>query len=465
MTEKKDNFQLYNLLSNKAHPLFIFNDTIIPSATIWVGVRSWSKYFRELGLESGDRIILSLPESPAFVHILFASIWEKLTLIILKPDNMNLSQIKNLDVKLLISQNHYPFSVKPDEMGMPPEKIGLRISDSEKTPSIRFILQSSGSTGEPKFICLTEEGVLSVIESHRKVFQSFPKKEHIVLSILPWSHCFGLVLDLLLSVFCSESIFRDPDNGKNINSIVSLWKKNDITHLSGVPLTFERILNHSNGKELLHSLRSGIVGGAPISRLLAEELAHTNLCIGYGQTEASPGICLGEKSLFLPNYIGNPLGCEIKISEQGELLFKGKNSLYAYWKNKEIFTIPPNSWIHTGDLVERRDQGLFFIGRLDFSFKLPSGIMVQPELVEESLKEKIKSISNCLLFYSSGVHLLLSIDSLESRERIIKVIHESIPSLLKKSSIYIQIIDSSEWIFSPKGGISRKAMIEKFLNT
>ena len=68
---------LYNRLSQKPHPLFVFNDTIIPSATIWIGVKAWSKYFRELGLEEGDRVILCYPESSAFVQIIGISrLWK-----------------------------------------------------------------------------------------------------------------------------------------------------------------------------------------------------------------------------------------------------------------------------------------------------------------------------------------------------------------------------------------------------
>ncbi|MBP9886798.1 MAG: acyl--CoA ligase [Leptospiraceae bacterium] len=461
MNQNQDTFQLYERLANKPYPLFVFNDIIIPAATIWVGIRAWSKYFRELGLTTGDRIILSYPESPAFVHILFASILEKLTLVILRPDNLDISQITDLDVKLVITSKDSPYSIKPDLMGMPPEKIELRNSEINRVPDIRFILQSSGSTGNPKFICLTEEGILSVIRSHNRVFEIGRGHETVVLSILPWSHCFGLVLDLLLSTFYADCIIRDPENGKNIDSILYFIEKKEITHLSGVPLTFEKVLHLPRGKELLYSLHSGIIGGAPISKLLSENLVNTNFFVGYGQTEASPGICLGEKGLFFENYIGKPLGCEVKISDRGELLFRGENSFYGYWKNKGIILTSKDSWIPTGDMVVEKEQGLFFIGRSDFSFKLPNGIMIQPELIELELKEKINLISNCLLFYSLGIYLFFSSDSLEMYEEIIQLIRKNIHPLLRNISISILPLDSSEWIISPKGGVDRKVMIQK----
>jgi long-subunit acyl-CoA synthetase (AMP-forming) len=450
--------KLYNRLAEKPHPLFVFHDTVIPAATIWVGVRAWTKYFRELGLNAGDRILLAYPESPAFVHIVFAAIWEKLTLVILRPDTLDNALIEKLDVRLVITSKDFPYSVSPDTMGMPPDKIELRHSSQEKYPDVRFILQSSGSTGNPKLVCLSEKGILSVIHTHSKVFES---KTAVVLSILPWSHCFGLVLDLFLSTFNADSIVRDAESGRNLDSLFSNSKKYNITYLSSVPLILERILQRANGKSFLHSLESGIVGGAPISNLLAEHLKNTNLRVGYGQTEATPGICLGEKGVFFPNYIGNPLGCEVAISEIGELLFRGENAFYGYWKVSALEKFKENNWIRTGDIVEERKEGLFFSGRLDFSFKLPSGVMIQPEQIEEDLKKKVKLISNCILFYNNGLYLLFSSYDDKQESDIVNLIPENIHPLLKNTSLTIKFLLSSEWILSPKGGVDRKAMLEK----
>ena len=449
---------LYNRLSQKPHPLFVFNDTIIPSATIWIGVKAWSKYFRELGLEEGDRVILCYPESPAFVHILFATIWEKLTLILIRPDNWNQSLVEDLDVRLVITSKESTYKTCPDTMGLPQSKIESRKTNREKYSEVRFILQSSGSTGNPKFVCLTEKGILSVIHTHSKIFES---NDTVSLSILPWSHAFGLVLDLFLSTFYSECIIRDPENGKNLDSLFSNAEKYKVTHLSSVPLVLERILQKPNGNNFLHSLESGIVGGAPISSLLAENLSDSKLCVGYGQTEASPGICLGDKGIFYPNYIGQPLGCEIKISEQGELLFRGENSFYGYWTLNSIKVIPTNSWIPTGDLVEEKNEGFFFTGRLDFSFKLPSGIMIQPELIEKEIQSKLPTITNCLVFYQNGIQVLFGVKENQEDKKLIHIIHKNISPLLKNSSLEIKYLPISEWIFSPKGGIDRKLMLKK----
>lgn len=447
---------LFERLKDKPHPLFVFNDTIIPAATIWIGVRAWVNFFREIGIKSGDRILLAYPESPAFVHILYAAIWEKLTICIIKADNFDLSLVEKLDVRLAINTNNFANVINPCAMGMPPTNLSERLRECQSSnfPDVRFILQSSGTTGNPKFICLTEDGINGIIRSHSLIFET---DKIVALSVLPWSHCFGLVLDLFLCTFNSECIVRDPHNGKNIESILSYFKKYEITHFSSVPLTIERILETDRGKSLLTALSSGIIGGAPISKQISHSLVGSNLRVGYGQTEASPGICLGKKGIFYENYIGDELGCKVKLSKSGELFFRGDNSLYGYWESGEVKKVPANTWIPTGDIVEKKENGYFFKGRLDFSFKLPNGILIQPEEIEKQLTTNL-GLSRCLLFFNKNISIYFNSPD---PELLPDKIQESIPSILKKYSIQINYLSEENWILSPKGEIDRKKMIQK----
>ena len=76
-----------------------------------------------------------------------------------------------------------------------------------KSLESRFILQTSGSTGNSKFVCLAEDAIHNVIQTHSKYLN---QNKTSVLSILPWTHCFGLVLDLLMCTLHSDMIIRDP---------------------------------------------------------------------------------------------------------------------------------------------------------------------------------------------------------------------------------------------------------------
>ena len=72
-------------LSGAPEPLFVFDDDATPAASIWTGARAYVRAFREAGLEPGDRIVLGLPPSVAFVQALVAALWEGLTLVPAPP--------------------------------------------------------------------------------------------------------------------------------------------------------------------------------------------------------------------------------------------------------------------------------------------------------------------------------------------------------------------------------------------
>jgi fatty-acyl-CoA synthase len=79
---------------------------------------------------------------------------------------------------------------------------------------------------------------------------------------------------------------------------------------------------------------------------------------------------------------------DVDVSADGELLVRGPNVFAGYWRNPEATaqTIV-DGWLHTGDVVERDDEGYFWIkGRLKEMF-ISGGENVYPAEVESVLHE------------------------------------------------------------------------------
>ena len=129
-----------------------------------------------------------------------------------------------------------------------------------------------------------------------------------VLSILPWTHAFGLIIDLLPALLAGGVVVRDPAGGRDPRSMADLLRRERITHLSGVPLAYRRLVEYTGDDSLLRQLRGGVVGGAAVTPSLAELLAGTHLRVGYGLTEASPGLSLGRPGEWVPYALGLPVG-------------------------------------------------------------------------------------------------------------------------------------------------------------
>ena len=112
---------------------------------------------------------------------------------------------------------------------------------------------------------------------------------------------------------------------------------------------------------------------------------------GYGLTEAAPNVlCLPpEDAMRKIGSAGKPYPyVEVDVSDEGELLVRGPNVFPGYWRNEEATAAAlAGGWLHTGDVVERDDEGYFWIkGRLKEMF-ISGGENVYPAEVESVLHE------------------------------------------------------------------------------
>lgn len=439
---------LLNKLKEKPEPLFLFEEVITPAASIWVGVREWVHFFREKEISNGDRIILSLAESKAFIQILFACFWEGITVVLLNKDFFENSHLDFFDAKLVCIDKKINYSCNPTEMGLPPKDF-FEIRNSEKKyPEISIILKSSGSTGKPKFISLSEKNILSVLESHKIIF---PDEDILAFSSLPWTHSFGLVLDLLILTFNANLIFRDPFSGKNLSYLLDNFEKYNINHFSTVPILIEKILKENSGKEKLLKLNSGLVGGAPINKFISENLKNSKLRVGYGQSEASPGICLGKIGKFEENYIGKVLGTDIRLNHESILEFDGENKFLGYYTEFGLEK-STTGFFSTGDIGEQKNDEYYFKGRIDFSFKLPSGILISPEVLEKDILELNHGLEKILIYFKEIFYIIYF--SEEEKKLIL-------PRFFDKFEIKMIYKKLDDLVLTSKGELNRKEILEK----
>ena len=319
--------RLYARFRGQPYPLLVFEEGVLPAASMWTGARVWSAAFCEAGLKAGDRIVLALPPSPTFLYVLIASLWNGFTLALLAPGQEVESAVRSLDARASIGGTALFTSWPIDECGLPvAAPVTLRPAQSPPTPDARLLLATSGTTLSPRWIALSDRNLLSVLDSHASPLNLDGAR---ALSTLPWHHAFGLIIDLLPALFAGAEIVRDGRSGRDPEHTLALMNANRITHLNAVPLMVERLLAVSGGDEALRRLQGGVVGGAAVNATLATFLAATRLRAGYGQTEASPGIALGEPGEWEANLLGRPVGCQVRLDDQGALSFAGEMPVWA----------------------------------------------------------------------------------------------------------------------------------------
>lgn len=110
----------------------------------------------------------------------------------------------------------------------------------------------------------------------------------------------------------------------------------------------------------------------------------------YGQTEATVFICVQPNGQVRADTVGVPAaGVEVKISDDGEVLYRSPGVFHSYYKNDKSTrsTKTEDGWVLTGDAGFFDDEGhLRIIDRAKDVGKLTSGAMFAPKYLENKLK-------------------------------------------------------------------------------
>jgi long-subunit acyl-CoA synthetase (AMP-forming) len=452
---------LYEGLHDQGLPAVIEGGAITPGGSLWVGARLWTEAFRDTSLRAGDRLVLALPPSTAFVQVLVAAVWEGLTLALATPRDDVDALCDALDARAAVAPQSGPHTWTADaQAGPETTPDALRPPDTAPTPDVRFLLRTSGTTQLARWIALSDRNVLSVLASH---LPRLTLRDARVLSVLPWSHAFGLVLDLFPALLAGAEIIRDPEGGRDPSSLVAQAEEWGATHLSAVPLTMQHLLEQEGGPALLDRLHGGIVGGAPVSGPLADRLSETRLRAGYGQTEAAPGITLGPPGRWAANYLGRPLGCDVIVADDGELLFEGPNACVGVWRRHEgLDRRDPDRTVHTGDLVRRDGDDLFFEGRKDTAFKLSNGRLVRAGAWEGRLTSTYPFLHDALLFTPDGTDLALALctDHPPAKLPSLNNLRDDLGALGNRLA-EVTTVSPGDWIQLPKGTVDRNEMTRR----
>ncbi len=435
-------------VKGQAEPLFIFEEQVIPAASLYMTVRVWEDAFRQAGLQAGERLVVRAVPSVAYVAVLLAALRQGYVFCPLR-EQASWDEAARYRPRLILLLDE----AEIDNAGLPRRELNLLpVSDKfAPTPGVAMILATSGSSGAPKLVALSADNILSVLESHLPLLDLAGKH---VLSVLPWHHAFGLILELLGGILGKVAMFvRPPEGGRDVAAALRLGIDYSCNALFAVPLFLERLFEQESGSDFVARIGTGIVGGAPVSRCLSEKLAGSKLRIGYGQTEAAPGITLGRPGFFAPGYVGEAVGCEIRL-KKNRLQFRGRNACVGIFHEGGMYCLPGNSWRDTGDIFTIHEHGLLYLGRMDGMIKLPNGRKFNAALAEAIVRERFPEIENMLLWPKQGKGLIALYSV--SRDKKIDEVHLR-HTLAEIVPVEVRLILCSAEIFrrDPKGGLLR----------
>jgi long-chain acyl-CoA synthetase len=109
---------------------------------------------------------------------------------------------------------------------------------------------------------------------------------------------------------------------------------------------------------------------------------------GYGLTETTAAATGTPVLNSRMGTVGHPLaGCDMKLSDDGEILLKGSNLFKGYWNDPEATdSVMRGEWFATGDLGLIEHGALRVVGRKKEILVLSSGKNIQPAVLEDFMR-------------------------------------------------------------------------------
>ncbi|NVJ68554.1 MAG: acyl-CoA ligase (AMP-forming), exosortase A system-associated [Gammaproteobacteria bacterium] len=469
-----------------------------------------------LDLAAGSRVAIYLPKQIEAVVTKFAASRAGLVFVpinpLLKPHQVSYI-LNNCNVQLLVTSGPrakqlleiYPecndlqhLLLVDDKFDQKVENIQLHQWNEQLTSSAELqsrqridqdlaaILYTSGSTGNPKGVCLSHRNLIAGAQS----VSHYLKNHHddVLLAVLPLSFDYGLsqVTTGLLTgakvVLMEYLLPRD---------VLRQVEKHQVTGLAAVPPLWFQLAQLEWPESAKNTLRyiTNSGGAMPKATLqaLREQLPNTKPYLMYGLTEAFRSTYLDPSEIDTrPDSIGKAIpnaqilvcredGTECDAGEIGELVHRGVHVSLGYWNAPEKTAIRfkpigrksnylTELAVWSGDQVKKDADGfLYFIGRADDMIKC-SGYRISPSELEDTLflMDGVKEVAALGVSdeqLGQAVALLLVVESITERD-IQKYCLKQLPNYMQPK--YIQLVDKLPR--NPNGKIDRKQLKDRYQN-
>lgn len=271
-------------------------------------------------------------------------------------------------------------------------------NDASDYDDLAFLMFTSGTTGKPKGVMLTDENIISNIGYISGYFNVSGCKK--ICIARPLLHIAVLTGELLFAL-CNGLTITFYEEGFMPQRLISFLSSSGTEIFCATPTLF--ILLSKYAEKYPVKLKVCAISGERLTesgaRIISSAFPETSFYNVYGLTEHSPRVSALCPSDFTrkPGSVGKPIGgVEVKI-EDGELSVYSLCVMKGYFGDKEKTKQKiQNGWLKTGDMAHFDDEGYLYIdGRKD-NMIIRSGINIYPESIEDAAI-KIFGVEDCIV--------------------------------------------------------------------
>lgn len=261
------------------------------------------------------------------------------------------------------------------------------------------ILYTSGTSAEPKGVCLSFENLMrnaAACIEHARI-----EPDQVFLGIIPQFHSFGFTTLTVLPLTLGATVWYQPRFSPP--AVIGTIHEKRVSIFIAVASMFAALAKAKHpDPDALASLRLAISGGEPLSAPVAEAFKNAfgvTIHEGYGLTESSPVVSLNTPWAARPGSVGKPLpgitvaavdeaGATLPAGETGELVVRGHCVMQGYYnKPEQTAACIRDGALHTGDVGRVDADGFIYITGRAKEMIIVGGENVFPREIESVLME------------------------------------------------------------------------------
>jgi acyl-coenzyme A synthetase/AMP-(fatty) acid ligase len=274
--------------------------------------------------------------------------------------------IERAGITVVVGENSGVEGVRFERLHLP--TAGAAIAPSHKT---EWVLFTSGTTGLPKMVAHTLEGLTGAIPP--------AAAEGVVWGTFYDIRRYG-GLQILLRALLGHASLNLSDAGEDVADFLARLGANGVTHLTGTPSHWRRaLMSPANAAITPRYVRlSGETADQAILDSLKARFLNAALGHAYASTEAGVGFEVTDGLEGFPaSFLDRPGPVDMKI-ENGTLRIRSPRAASAYIGGGAL---AENGWVDTTDMIERRGERCYFAGRTGGIINV-GGLKINPEEVE-----------------------------------------------------------------------------------
>lgn len=433
-----------------------------------VAVNKFADSLINLGITSGDKVVIFMPNVLEFVISYFAI--QRIGAIVV-PINAKFTQpeieyiMEHADAKGIITHALIHGAAANIQLGDVKITTGeaggawhnfnqlLEVGRDEEIScnlhedDLSTILYTSGTTGDPKGVLFTYRNILAV--ATMIAIEMEVKPESRLLLMMPLSHSAPLHLFLMAGVMVGATNVLTPTFTPQL--LLETVSTEKTTHFFGAPVAYLLTASMPTISDYdLSSMQWWVYGGAPLSQkevlMISDKFKTDRLVCVYGLTEAGPSgsILLADQHPQLAGSIGTraPFGTELRIvddngedvavGEIGEIVLFGEGNMRGYYKNDEATAATfINGWLKTGDLARFDEDGAVWIVDRKKDVIISGGVNVYPKEIEDLILQfegvtEVAVVGVPHLQWGETVKAIFAAKELVNEEQLVNFLRKSL---------------------------------------